>query len=70
MLTVTHSSQLHHAVRSLKQLSSQEMTQLFKNSNWFEAWSLSPAEGQAVTKLFAKSSRSDSKASRSADLWG
>ncbi|OXM82443.1 hypothetical protein CF651_31020 [Paenibacillus rigui] len=68
--SVTYSSQLHHVIRSLKQLTTQEVTELFKNSKWFESWSLSASEGQAVTSLFAQSTNPDKKRSGKVDLWG
>lgn len=70
MLSVTYSSQLHHVIRSLKQLTPQEITELFKNSNWFQSWSLSTSEGQAVTKMFTNSPVSDKKQSKAVLYWG
>ncbi|GAA4839604.1 hypothetical protein GCM10023310_16790 [Paenibacillus vulneris] len=55
MQAVTYSPGLHQVVRSLKQMDTQDVLNLFKDANWFEAKSLSAAEGQAVMKLFTQS---------------
>ncbi|NOU98374.1 hypothetical protein GC093_34910 [Paenibacillus sp. LMG 31456] len=69
MNTLTYSPGLTTTVRSLKQLDSQQIAQLFKDTRWFEAFSLSAEEGKAVMMQLAKTSREYIKKSTPTDLW-
>ncbi|WP_028550902.1 hypothetical protein [Paenibacillus sp. UNC451MF] len=69
MQAVTYSPGLHQVVRSLKQMDAQDVLNLFKDTKWFEAKSLSAAEGQAVMKLFNKSASDYISKIRVYDSW-
>ncbi|MEK3912013.1 hypothetical protein [Paenibacillus sp. FSL H7-0331] len=69
MSTVSYSSNLHHAVRSLKELDSKQLEQMFKNVNWFEMWSISAKEAQTVFDLFSETTKSYIHKTDRADIW-
>lgn len=55
MSNVVYSPQLHQVVRNLKQYDPQEIANFFKDSKWFETWSISAEESLTVVKLFTNS---------------
>ncbi|NHN33786.1 hypothetical protein [Paenibacillus agricola] len=57
MSTVVYSSELHQVIRNLKQSDPQEISNLFKDSNWFQAWSITAEEAQNIVKLFSQSAK-------------
>jgi hypothetical protein len=69
MSSVVYSSELHQVVRTLKQYDSQKAMNFFKDSNWFESWSISAAEAQAVVKMFSKPARDYINKSVKDDFW-
>ncbi|MCR8636423.1 hypothetical protein [Paenibacillus radicis (ex Xue et al. 2023)] len=69
MQSITYSPGLTNAVRSLKQFDSQQLVALFKDSKWFEAFSLSAEEGTSLMKLFAKPSSDRIQKSNNIDGW-
>jgi hypothetical protein len=69
MSSIAYSSGLHQVVRNLKQSDPQEISNLFKDSNWFKAWSISAEEAQNVMKLFSQSAKNYIKESKGADSW-
>ncbi|MDF2959208.1 MAG: hypothetical protein K0S39_943 [Paenibacillus sp.] len=69
MLAVSHSPGLHHAVRSLSKLNSEELLNIFKDAKWFDSYSLSAAEGQAVMKQFSKSTKNYIQSIKAIDSW-
>jgi endonuclease V-like protein UPF0215 family len=57
MSTIAYSTGLHQVIRDLKQREPQELSNLFKDGNWFKAWSISAEEAQNVVKLFSQSAK-------------
>jgi hypothetical protein len=68
MSTLTYSAGLTDAVRSLKQMDAQQLTQMFKDAKWFQRFSLTAEEGQLVKNQFSKSS-SNAAISKPMELW-
>jgi hypothetical protein len=66
MQTISYSAGLTNAVHSLKQFDSQQLVQLFKDSKWYEAFSLSSEEGNSLKSLFSKQT---TRKSNDIDAW-
>ncbi|MEK3719146.1 hypothetical protein [Paenibacillus sp. FSL H8-0034] len=69
MSTISYSSNLHHVVRSLKELDSEQLNKMFKKVNWFEMWSISAKEAQTVFNLFSETTKSYRRKTDREDIW-
>ncbi|MCU6793017.1 hypothetical protein OB236_12895 [Paenibacillus sp. WQ 127069] len=69
MSSVVYSSELQQVVRTFKQYDSQKVMNFFKDSKWFEAWSISAAEAQVVMKTFSRAANDRIKKAVNEDYW-